>query len=174
MELLAVLLIFIAIPVALFFIVRQKYRAVRDTAGMLKDAGQEMYERGTRMSALIEKNDDPVEGIVDARMATVGLAALVLSCEDRLSKADWTALNDAVMAQYRTGEAQASDYIMLSQWLVGKLCEEDVPRLAARVAFLGGPGVAEDLEAIVSRSAEATGRSPGPALDAARTVLNRG
>ena len=173
MELLGVLLIFIAIPIGLFFIVRQKFRQVRDTAGMLKDAGQEMYERGTRMSGLIQKSDDPVEGIVDSRMATVGLAALVLSCEGSLSKADWSALHDVVMAQYRTGEAQAGDYIMLSQWLVGKLGDADIPRLAARATLLGGPDVAGDLEAIVSRSAEATGRAPGPALDAARTALNR-
>lgn len=174
MELLIVILIFVSIPAALFFAIRWKVRKVRDTVGMLKDAGQEMYERGTRMSVLIQPNDDPVEGIVDPRMATVGLAAVVLSRDAELSKPDWLSLRQAVEVHYTTGEAQAGDLVMLSQWLVQKLTDEsDIPRLARRAEMLGGPQVADDLQAMVSRFGDETGRSAEPALSVALSTLSR-
>jgi len=174
MELFIVILIFVSIPVALFLAIRWKVRRVRDTVGMLKDVGQEMYDRGTRMSGLIQPHDDPVEGIVDPRMATVGLAAVVLSRHADLSKPEWLSLRQAVEAQYATGEAQAGDLVMLSQWLVDKLNDPgDIARLARRAETLGGPQAADDLQGLVNRFGDATGRSADPALSVALSALSR-
>ncbi|RFU14203.1 hypothetical protein DZD18_03205 [Rhodobacteraceae bacterium W635] len=174
MDLLVVLLIFAAVLIGLFLVVRHLFRALRASAGRIKDAGAEMYASGTRMSVLIQPHDDPVEAVIDPRMATVGLAAVVLSRNADLSKPEWLSLRQVVEAHYRTGEAQAGDLVILSQWLAQKLTDEgDIPRLARRAEILGGPQVADDLQALVSRFGDATGRSAEPALSEALSALSR-
>ena len=174
MDGLLVVLVVLAVAVGFVLILRRKIRALRDTVGFIKDTGAEMLATGTRMSGLIQPGDDPVDSIIDPRMATVGLACLVLDRDNDLSRRDWATMRDEVAAHFRTGEAQAGDMVMLSQWLVGKLRDEgDLPRLAYHAADLAGPGLSDDLEAIVGRAVRATGHSAGPALEEALSALNR-
>lgn len=172
METFLAVIILVSVPVAIGLTVWRKIGSIRDSVEALKDTGVEMLETGQRMSGLIRKDDDPVEGIIDGRMATVGLAALVMRQQGRLSKSDWRALHAEVMTRFQTGEAQAGDLIMLSQWLVGKLDADDIPRLARRAAELAGRAGADDLLAIVSRWGEAIERSGGPGLPVALSALD--
>lgn len=166
MELSAVILAIGALLLGLALVLRRKIRNLRATADFAVGMGQEMWGRGNRLSALISPGPDAVAGIIDARMATVGLAAAVLARDRTLGQSDWHALNAAIMAHYRTGEEQAADMVMLCKWLIGKLrSDADLDRLAGRAAELFPPDqVAQDLAALVRRSLDATGGTAEPGL----------
>lgn len=175
MELLFTLVVVFALIAGFVLVLRRKIRALRDTVEFVTETGAQMLATGTRMSGLIQPHDDPVQGIVDGRFATVGLACLVLERAAPLSEDDWRGIRDAVVKHYRTGEMQAGDMVTLSQWLSDHLdAEADLARLADRAALLAGAEeVEQDLSAILETVARQTGRQAGPSLDAARDALNR-
>ncbi len=174
METVLAIAIFLAIPVGIYLTVRTKIRALRDNVDMAMDMGQEMIGRGKRMAGLIRKHPDPVEAIIDPRLATTGLAAVVLARDDDYPNGGKTELRDAVMTHYQTGEAQAGDIVMLCDWLVSKLGQDDtaIDRLAARAETLGARDPAVAVQAMVSRAGEAAGVQSSSALEGALAAMS--
>ncbi|WP_071675524.1 hypothetical protein [Nioella nitratireducens] len=173
METILAIAIFLAIPVGIFLTHRRKIGTLRNTVDMAMDLGQELAGRGTRLSGLIRQHSDPVESIVEPRMATVGLAALVLAQDGDFPNGGKTELRDAIMDHYRTGEAQAGDMVLLCDWLVGKLGNSGtaIDRLAARSQALGADDPATAVDTLVTRAATACGVRSNSALDRALAAI---